>query len=299
VKKQSYNQKSKLSNPTRGTNMIKIDRRDFIASLGGAAAVALMSHEARADAIEHYMEDRLYAQAEGTATGGSAAAAFPTAAEVHAAIPTRHYRRGAGGLFVATQPGQNVDFLAEMSAKPTLLEFFEKRFMRTSNHCLQSANKAMQRGVQEEVILACLLHDTIQELMKTDHGYWGAAMYEPYVPPITSWAIRYHQALRFFPDEAAGYHYPDLYHRMYGMDYVPPPHIQAAKTFAEGHEWYHAAREVTVSDLYAFDDTAKVTIDPFMNIIERHFKQPAEGLGFDNSPSAHMWRSMGNPDAPL
>ncbi len=178
--------------------MIKIDRRDFIASLGGAAAVALMSHEARADAIEHYMEDRLYAQAEGTATGGSAAAAFPTAAEVHAAIPTRHYRRGAGGLFVATQPGQNVVFLAEMSAKPTLLEFFEKRFMRTSNHCLQSANKALERGVQEEVILACLLHDTIQELMKTDHGYWGAAMYEPYVPPMTSWAIRYHQALRFF-----------------------------------------------------------------------------------------------------
>ena len=32
--------------------MIEIDRRDFIAGLGGAAAVSLMSHEARADALE-------------------------------------------------------------------------------------------------------------------------------------------------------------------------------------------------------------------------------------------------------
>ncbi len=279
--------------------MIQLDRRKFIASLGGAAAVSLMTHEARADALEHYLEDRLYAQAEGDIAGGSGAAKFPTAEEVHAAIPSRHYRRGVGGLFVATQPGTNVDFLPEMPAKPTLPDFFANRFMRTSNHCLQSANKAMERGVQEEIVLACLLHDTVQELMKTDHGYWGAQMYAPYVPEITSWAIRYHQALRFFPDEAAGYHYPDLYHRMYGMDYVPPPHIQAAKAFAEKHEWYFAAREVTVSDLYAFDDTAKVSLDPFMDLIGRHFKQPAEGLGYDNSESAHMWRSMINPDAPL
>jgi hypothetical protein len=31
--------------------MIEIDRRDFIAGLGGAAAVSVMSHEARADAL--------------------------------------------------------------------------------------------------------------------------------------------------------------------------------------------------------------------------------------------------------
>jgi hypothetical protein len=36
-----------------------------------------------------------------------------------------------------------------------------------------------------------------------------------------------------------------------------------------------------------------------MDLIGRHFKQPAEGLGYDNSESAHMWRSIINPDAPL
>jgi hypothetical protein len=37
-----------------------------------------------------------------------------------------------------------------------------------------------------------------------------------------------------------------------------------------------------------------VVIDPaaFEDVIGRHFRQPEEGLGFDNSPVAHMWRSM-------
>lgn len=278
--------------------MIEIDRRAFIASLGGAAAVSLMSHEAKADALEHYLEDRLYAQASGNNNGGSGAREFPTTLEVYDAIPTRHYRRGVGGLFLNTS-GENIGHLPALPENPTIFDFFEKRFMRTRNHCFQSANKAMERGVQEEVVLACLLHDTVQEMMRADHGYWGAQLYEPYVPEITSWAIRYHQPLRFYADAEAGYHYPDLYHRIYGEDYVPSPHVQAAKVFAENHEWYFAAREVTVSDLYAFDPDAEVSMDQFTDLLEKHFKQPKEGLGNDNSPVAHMWRTMANPDAPL
>jgi hypothetical protein len=37
----------------------------------------------------------------------------------------------------------------------------------------------------------------------------------------------------------------------------------------------------------------------FTDIVGRHFKQPKEGLGNDNSPVAHMWRTIANPDAPL
>lgn len=278
--------------------MLEIDRRAFIASLGGAAAVSMMSHEARADALEAYMEEQLHAQAEGGHEGGSGGG-FPTTAEIEAAIPTRHYRRGAGNLFVNTQPGGKVDLLPPMPENPTIFDFFERRFTRTRNHCFQSANKAMERGVDEEIVLACLLHDVVQEMMKTDHGYWGAQLFEPYVPEITSFAIRYHQALRFYTDTEAGYEYPDLYHRIFGEDYVPDPHIQAAYEFVRNHRWYHAPREVTVSDLYAFDPEAQVSMDPFVDLIGRHFKQPREGLGNDNSPVAHMWRTIANPDAPL
>jgi len=37
----------------------------------------------------------------------------------------------------------------------------------------------------------------------------------------------------------------------------------------------------------------------FTDIIGRQFKQPKEGLWLDNSPTAHMWRSLANPDRPL
>jgi hypothetical protein len=67
----------------------------------------------------------------------------------------------------------------------------------------------------------------------------------------------------------------------------------------KNHKWYMEPRLVTVNDLYAFDPNAVVSIDPFIDIIGRHFKQPKEGLGNDNSPVAHMWRSMANPDQPL
>jgi hypothetical protein len=80
---------------------------------------------------------------------------------------------------------------------------------------------------------------------------------------------------------------------------VPDPHVKAAYEYARRHKWYDAPREVTVSDLYAFDPKAVVTIDPFRDIIGRHFRQPKDGLGFDGSPVAHMWRTIANPDAPL
>ena len=275
--------------------MIELDRRDFIASLGGAAAVGLMSHEARADALEDALNDRLeLAQA----TPGSGGGEFPTAAEVQAQIPTRSYRRGTGTSFLNTS-GENVAVLPPMPARPTLFDFFELRFNRQSNHCLQSATEAMERGVDEEIILACLLHDTVQAIMRTDHGYWGAQLYEPYVPERTSFGIKYHQALRFYPDDEAGYVYPDMYRRIFGEDYVPAPHIRADWNMLRNHRWYDAPREVTVSDLYAFDPDAVVSMDPFVDIVGRHFKQPAEGLGNDNSPVAHMWRTIANPDAPL
>ena len=288
--------------------MLAIDRRGFIASLGGAAAVGLMSHEARADALEEVLLAQLdTSQRSGstrpapTPVAASAAAAqdFPTTAEIYDQIPTRHYRRGVGVLFLNTVPEGKVEHLPAMPAAPTLLDFFELRFVRTRNHCFQSANKAQERGADEEIVLACLLHDVVQELIRSDHGYWGAQLFEPYVPERTSFAIKYHQALRFYADSEAGYEYPDLYKRIFGEDYVPAPHVQAAYKLAREHRWYDAPREVTVSDLYAFDPKAVVTIDPFVDLIGRHFKQPKEGLGNDGSAVAHMWRTIGNPDAPL
>jgi hypothetical protein len=60
-----------------------------------------------------------------------------------------------------------------------------------------------------------------------------------------------------------------------------------------------SARIVTLHDIYAWDPNSVVTIDDFTDVIGRQFKQPDEGLGFDGSPVAHMWRSMIFPNNAL
>jgi hypothetical protein len=261
-----------------------IDRRAFFATLGGAAAVEAMSPEARAEALEHYMVQQLEQGSQ---------AAPPT----DAPLPGASSRRGVGQLFVAGRE-RPLAKLAPLPAKPTLLDYFQLRFA-PANHVLQSAARAMKTGMTEETILACLLHDVVLHLIKPDHGWWGAQLVEPYVAEKVSWGIRHHQALRFFPDTSVGYEYPEQYYRIFGKEYVPDPYIHETYKFARNHKWYMEARLITVNDLYAFDPNAKVSIDPFVDIIGRHFKQPKEGLGYDGSPVAHMWRTIARPDMPL
>ena len=135
---------------------MEIDRRAFIASLGGSAAVALMTSEEKADALEHYMEERLD-ELVLTQQQGSNPPSYPTMAEIAAADAKRTgVRRGAGNIFNATgRDGQARGPLPAMSDRPTLLEFFEKRFA-PANHVLQSATRALKTGMPEEIILACL-----------------------------------------------------------------------------------------------------------------------------------------------
>ncbi|HEX4243042.1 MAG TPA: hypothetical protein VHZ53_16655 [Steroidobacteraceae bacterium] len=235
----------------------------------------------------------------GSAALAAPPARFPTVAELEEQIVTRPYRRGVGRMFWSRSNDGRVTRLPPMPSAPTLRDFFALRLANTGNHCLQSANKALARGADEEIVLACLLHDVAQELMCADHGYWGAQMMEPYVSERVTFAIKYHQALRFFADEEADYAYPDVYRRLYGVDFVPDQRLQEVHAFARGHRWYGAAREVTVNDLYAFDPKAVVAFDTFADIVGRHFKQPKLGLGNDDGPVAHMWRTLANPDVPL
>lgn len=104
--------------------------------------------------------------------------------------------------------------LPQMPARPTLMDFFKYRF-GPANHLLQSARLAQKSGASEKVILACLVHDiAIAGFIRGDHGYWASQMLEPYVDEEVSWAIRYHQALRFYADESVGYKYPELYSKL-------------------------------------------------------------------------------------
>jgi hypothetical protein len=185
--------------------------------------------------------------------------------------------------------------LPQMPDKPTLVDFFKLRFASTA-HLLQSATHALKQGQNEKVITACLLHDiAVVSFIRADHGYWGAQMIEPYVDEEVSWAVRAHQALRYFPDPAAGYEYPEAYRKFFGDDYKPEPYIEEEYKRARNHKWYMTARLICINDIYSFDPNAKVNLEDFVDILGRNFRQPKEGLGFDSSPSAHMWRTLNWP----
>ena len=184
--------------------------------------------------------------------------------------------------------------LPEMPARPKLLDFFKYRFTDiTVRHLLMSGKRALDDGHDDKTVLACLLHDIANGcLLRSDHGYWGAQLIEPYVSEEISWAVRNHQALRFFPDESVGYGYPEAYREYFGPEYVPSAYIRQAYDEARKHRWYMSARLITLNDAYAFDPDVVVDPEEFTDVIGRHFRQPSEGLGFDNSPVAHMWRTM-------
>jgi hypothetical protein len=184
--------------------------------------------------------------------------------------------------------------LPRMPEKPRLMDFFRLRFGNiTIRHLLTSAKRALEDGHEEKTVLACLLHDISNGCMvRSDHGYWGAQMIAPYVSEEVAWAVKYHQALRYFEDLSVGFAYPASYHRFFGPDYVPPDYIRRDAEAARAHRWYMTSRLVTMYDFYIFDASDAVDPEMFTDIIGRNFKEPEAGLGFDGSPTAHMWRTM-------
>ncbi len=186
-----------------------------------------------------------------------------------------------------------------MPEKPTLMDFFRMRFGYTQ-HIMQSARLAMQNGHDEKVVLACLLHDiSVTGFICSDHGYWGAAMVEPYVDEEVSWAIRAHQVMRFFPDPSVGYEYPEAYIRYFGEDFVPDKYVREAYERCKDHKYYMTGRLICLNDYYSFDPNVTVDLEEFTDIIGRNFRQPEEGLGFDHSPCAHIWRTINMPTRAL
>jgi hypothetical protein len=174
------------------------------------------------------------------------------------------------------------------------LDFFKYRFTDiTIRHLLTSAKRALDGGHEPKIVMACLLHDMANGcLLRSDHGYWGAQMIAPYVSEEIAWSVKHHQALRYFADDSVGYAYPESYVKFFGPGYQPPDYIRRDAEIARAHRWYLSSRLITLYDIYFFEKSEPIDPEIFTDIIGSHFREPEEGLGFDGSPVAHMWRTM-------
>ncbi len=220
-----------------------MERRDFLLTTATAAAASFppgMSMEAKAEAVEAMAMQSLDARAREQLDADVGVArpwlAYPELPQPHpmATVSGKPVNPSASRMMMGSDPR-----LPPMPEKPTLVDFFRQRWLPAS-HLLQSANLALKNGHDEKVILACLLHDVSNgALVRTDHGYWGAQLVEPYVDEEVSWAIRAHQALRFFPDESVGYEYPQSYIRLFGEDYTPSDYILQGLRRGQGAQVLH------------------------------------------------------------
>ena len=106
-----------------------------------------------------YVDSRLFNLADDDATG------IPNGAALMAQNPGRR------SLSWATTRG-----LPKMPEKPTLVDFFKYRF-GPANHLLQSARHAVKAGMDEKIVLACLLHDIgVIGFIRADHRLLGRAI---------------------------------------------------------------------------------------------------------------------------
>ena len=185
--------------------------------------------------------------------------------------------------------------LPAMPEKPTLMDFFKYRF--GPSHAPAAERPACGEGRprrKDGAGLPAARHRAVG-FIRGDHGYWGAQLVEPYVDEEVTWAIRAHQVLRFYPDDRSATNTRNRTSSSFGADYRPDPYIEEEYKRMRDHKWYMSGRMITVHDIYSFDPNVHVELEEFTDIIGRNFKQPKEGLGFDNSPVAHMWRAMIRP----
>ena len=111
--------------------MQHMDRRQLFSFLGGSAAVAAMTPEARADALERYLAADLE---PGAGSSNVGAARAPTVAELEAQITTRNSRRGLGNGMVTKEGGGNVASLPPLPAKPMLTDMIRLRLQSNAEY---------------------------------------------------------------------------------------------------------------------------------------------------------------------
>lgn len=125
------------------------------------------------------------------------------------------------------------------------------------DHCLQTATRAENDGVDDETIACALLHDIGDVLAPTNHSAVAAALLRPYVSEKNHWIVKHHGLFQ-------GYYYFEHY----GLN------PNERDRFKE-HEYYEACVEFCARwDQKSFDpDYATQPLQHFEPLVEQLFAQ--------------------------
>ncbi len=143
-----------------------------------------------------------------------------------------------------------------------------------SQHCLQSATRALRNGEDDEMVVAALLHDVGDPIAPENHSAVAADILRPYVSDRTHWIIRHHGLFQ-------GYYY---FHHL-GAD------PNARDQFRE-HKWFDdCAAFCAEYDQNCFernyDEMALEEFEPLVREVfarQSRFPIPVDGLGLTDHP---------------
>ena len=183
---------------------------------------------------------------------------------------------------------------AENARQADAGRFLQARFAST-NHLLQSATHALKAGLDEKTILACLLHDIgVVSFIRCDHGYWGAQLIEPYVDEEVSWAIRVHQALRFFPDESVGLQVSGHVHQACSApDYrARALYRRGVRARPEPQVVHDRAADLRQRHLFVRSRTPRSISTTSSTSSAATSSSRRKAWASTTAPSAHMWRTL-------
>lgn len=152
---------------------------------------------------------------------------------------------------IASFPDRVLGWLAEMD-QPSPYQ------VSRLQHSLQAATRAHRAGEDEEMVVACLLHDIGDVLGPANHSEVAAAVLRPYVTERIYWIVKHHGLFQ-------GYYY----NHHYGGD------PNARDVYAD-HEWFaDTARFCADYDQVSFDpDYESETLDFFEPLLRRVLAEP-------------------------
>lgn len=129
------------------------------------------------------------------------------------------------------------------------------------DHSLQSATRAYRDGVDEELVVAALLHDIGDGLALHNHAEVAAAILRPYVSEKTYWIVKHHGIFQ-------GYYF---WHHLGGD--------RNARDKYRDHPWFDACAEFCEKyDQNAFDDDYEnLPLEFFQPMVKRLFSRPPFG----------------------
>lgn len=126
-------------------------------------------------------------------------------------------------------------------------------------HSLQAATRAHRADENEEMVVACLLHDIGDVLGPANHSEVAAAVLKPYVPERIYWIVKHHGLFQ-------GYYY----NHHYGLD-------PNARDIYQDHEWFSdTARFCAEYDQVSFDPFYQTRpLDFFEPLVRRVLAEPS------------------------